>query len=302
MNNIYKLQPLTYSNYLELASFIDNHNYIEKFWSPIAMLEYKSYGLEFYFHILEDEKAIIFYGKGTSNRKWKISTSFYTQDFSLDLINKIISEDLQVLNNNLDREYKQISKSMIIDWKLDKNSIYEMPYVSNYVYKTEAFKTFAGKKLQKKRNHLNYFLLNNQNVVVKNIKELTSEQILAFCIKHMTNYSQKYNESEIESYKHIVNDDMKNNTNFVGVAIYIENQLEALTLCYLRKDICEVIIEKANKEIRGLYQFLIRENLLFNNINQEYMDRQDDYDLDYLTKSKMSYYPIITERRYSSKK
>lgn len=300
MNDIYKLQPLTHNNYLELTTFIDDHNYVEKFWSPIAMLEYKSYGLEFYFHILEDESAIIFYAKGTKNNKWKISTSFYIKNFSLNKINQVISEDLQILNNDLTREYKQISSSMITDWQLDKNNIYEMPYISNYIYKLDVFKTFAGKKLQKKRNHLNYFLLNNSNIVVKNIKELNNQEILDFCMKHMINYSQQYNESEINSYQHIINVDMKKNSNFVGIAIYINNQLEALTLCYLRKNICEVIIEKANKNIRGIYQYLIKENLIFNNINQEYMDRQDDYGLDYLTKSKMSYYPIITEHRYSS--
>ncbi len=61
----------------------------------------------------------------------------------------------------------------------------------------------------------------------------------------------------------------------------------------------DIIIEKAEKTIRGLYQFLIKTNLVFHNINTEYVERGDDGGIELLNKSKISYYPIIISERFA---
>ncbi|MDE7221789.1 MAG: hypothetical protein K2N40_00760, partial [Ureaplasma sp.] len=88
---------------------------------------------------------------------------------------------------------------------------------------------------------------------------------------------------------------------YVGLVILINKEIVGVTISYLRKDICEIVLEKAEHEIPGLYQFLIQQNLIVNNINQKYVDRQDDAFIEGLRKSKLSYYPILCISRFSSK-
>lgn len=300
MFNKYNLQELNWNNYLELIKFIDEHDFIEEFWSPIAIMSWKFYGFDFYFHILNDESAIIFYIKNVNSNIFSISSSFYNKNFKYQEKINFIQEDLFKLNKNREISFDQISINMINDWNLD-NNFHEINYVSNYIYNLETLKTFAGKKLQKKRNHLNYFLNNNKDISIKKIQDVNSNDILEYCNFHIKTYSEQFNKNELDVYNQFINCEMKKSNNFVGIVIYQNNKIIALTLCYLRKNICEVIIEKANKEIRGLYQFLISENLKLNNINQQYMDRQDDANSEQLAKSKMQYNPIYTIKRYSSK-
>ena len=117
----------------------------------------------------------------------------------------------------------------------------------------------------------------------------------------MLSTNQSINERELNVYKQFINYEMDKSNKYVGIGIYLNNTLSAITLCYLRKEICEVIIERADKNIRGLYQYLISSNIKFNNINQKYMDRQDDNGNSLLAQSKNSYHPIDKIRRYYSK-
>ena len=53
----------------------------------------------------------------------------------------------------------------------------------------------------------------------------------------------------------------------------------------------EVLFEKADKEYRGLYQYLIVNNIKLNNVKSEIMDREDDNNVEAIRMSKESYRP-----------
>ena len=82
--------------------------------------------------------------------------------------------------------------------------------------------------------------------------------------------------------------------------VYIDGQLEAFTIGSLnvRENMAVIHIEKANPEIRGLYQF-INQQFLINEFPQaELVNREDDVGMEGLRKAKMSYYPIGFARKY----
>lgn len=296
------LIDLNLENYIELTKYIDNHEYEDKFTSPIALFGWTYYGYKFKFKICEINQVILIYIKH-KNKQWSLCSSFYNlKNFNLNKIYRLVENDLSKLNDDSNIVYDNITEQMINDWQIDPNKLIQLNYYSNYIYLTETFKTFAGRKLQKKRNHLNNFVKQNYNYELINLNDFKDKQILLEYIEnHNKRYQNSDNFSEMQFYKDLILKEIDKTKNYIGLVILINKKIVGVTICYLRKDICEIVLEKAEHEITGLYQFLIQQNLIVNNINKKYIDRQDDAFIEGLRKSKLSYYPIITISRFSSK-
>ena len=83
--------------------------------------------------------------------------------------------------------------------------------------------------------------------------------------------------------------------------VFIDGQLEAFTIgSYNELEKMAVVhIEKANPEIKGLYQF-INQRFLTEAFPEDMIlvNREDDVGMEGLRKAKMSYYPIDFARKY----
>lgn len=303
MIEIYPLQKLDWSNYLDIVEYLDQNEFVQEFWSPIAITSWIFYGFDFYFHALDDVVLFYIHSPYNDNNSYLLSTCFYKQDFQLSNFENIILQDLKQLNNKeiLKINYDQISWSMIHDWKLDVNNFEKYNYVCNYIYLLDNLKNFAGKNLQKKRNNLHHFLNTNSEIKVVPIQVINKDEILEFCKANMLETNGEIDTNELNVYRQFIKYEMNKTSRYIGIAVYIADILVGITLCYLRKNICEVIIERAKKSIRGLYQYLISENLKYHQVQQKYMDRQDDNAQPMLAKSKDSYHPIYKIKKYYSK-
>ena len=82
--------------------------------------------------------------------------------------------------------------------------------------------------------------------------------------------------------------------------VYIDGHLEAFTIgSYNPLEKMAVIhIEKANPEIRGLYQFINQQFLIEEFPDAVLINREDDLGLEGLRKAKLSYNPIDYARKY----
>ena len=82
--------------------------------------------------------------------------------------------------------------------------------------------------------------------------------------------------------------------------VYIDGHLEAFTIgSYNPLERMAVIhIEKANPEIRGLYQFINQQFLIEEFPEAVLINREDDLGLEGLRKAKLSYNPIDYARKY----
>lgn len=302
------MNTLDWNNYLEIANLINDHEYVEKWMTPTSLVTYKYYGIDIKFLITDNREIVFFINYKNSNNqtiinnKWHASQVFYFDNSDINELKKIITNGYNELNNchcNFDSiTFANISPEMIDFFNLEKNNFHLMEYVSNYIYETINLKTFAGKKMQKKRNHLNAFINNNYNYKIVDIKEVNQSTISTYLINHMNNFSDEYRDYELDIYKIFIEKEMYKSQKYKGIVIFIDNEIVGLTLGYEFKNTYEIIIEKANKNIRGLYQFVIKSNLNFFDINTLYIDRQDDAGLENLAISKHSYYPKYEIRRY----
>jgi len=175
-----------------------------------------------------------------------------------------------------------------------KTEIKELNFTANYIYETEALITFSGKKLQKKRNFLNYYLKN----YLVNTKSYLIQEIPT---TEIWNYLQKKinTPEEFKSYEDLLFSIYDNEKDaFTGLVLKYNDVIIAVTIGYSHNDIYELFIERADSEYRGVFVYLISENLKKNKIENKYIDRQDDLNLPNLIKSKMSYFPLLTVRRF----
>lgn len=203
---------------------------------------------------------------------------------------------------------------------LDNYEVTEEEDLKDYLYEGEKLRTLAGKKLSKKRNHINKFKqmyegrweyrkLNKDDKLIM-LAMLTSWKLR----KDETGEGEGINENE-ESFDAMesldaeilgVHDILNNDSVFDNVrvgGIFIDGELKAFSIGNYnpREKMAIIDIEKADPEIQGLYQMINQQFLINEFPEAELVNREDDVGLPGLRKAKLSYYPSGYERKYMLK-
>lgn len=169
----------------------------------------------------------------------------------------------------------------------------------DYVYVSEAHRTLSGKKMQKRRNHYNAFLKEYENrFVYKDLKEISTDEILTYLdlwnLHHEPSRSLK---SEKKGIHFLLQHQDK--LQLMGGGIYIDGQLKAFLIASpLSQNTLEIHVEKADKEIRGLYIAMLKHFLMHQDEKFTYINREDDMGLEYLRIAKTNMKPAFKIRKY----
>lgn len=160
----------------------------------------------------------------------------------------------------------------------------------DYIYELEKFKTFSGKKLQKKRNHLNAF----DRLYDWQFVEITKDNVglvKEFLDTWHTDDTDDFFEDEIIA-NHRALDNIEKLDVFSGCMI-IDGKVQGFTIGSAQgNDTLQINIEKANDSYRGIYQALLRELVLKYGKGFTFVNREEDMGLESLRKSKLAYHPI----------
>lgn len=161
---------------------------------------------------------------------------------------------------------------------------------SAYFYPTDQLKYMAGKKMQKRRNFLNFFTKNysSKTKIIK-YKDLYYDDVIKFCTKHIKESNPDvFRNSELNSIKGFLK---SKSDNGYGSIMFYEGKIIGVTFGFITGDKYEIFLEKADKSFKGSYQYLLSNNLKLNNINTKIIDRQDSESDQGLIISKKSYKP-----------
>lgn len=184
----------------------------------------------------------------------------------------------------------------------EKYLVKEEEGAADYIYSAEALKTLAGKKLHKKKNHLNAFKRKYEGRY--EYRTLTCDYIQDVW-KFLDRWREKKGEDveehldfEVRGIHEILRNCCSLNIRMGG--IYVDGELEAFSIgSYNPLERMAVIhIEKANPDMRGLYQLINQQFLLEEFPGIELVNREDDLGLEGLRKAKMSYCPIEFAKKY----
>ena len=172
----------------------------------------------------------------------------------------------------------------------------------DYIYSSEDLINLSGKKYQPKRNHISYFMKNNNWTYERINKDNANE-----CYE----MSKLWLEGALEEYKEELEGELKiikrvfdnyDNLDFVGGLIRVDGKVVAYTMGEgASNDVFCVHIEKAFADIRGAYP-MINQQFVKNELSgYKYINREDDTGAENLRKAKLSYYPVILAEKYEAK-
>ncbi len=188
----------------------------------------------------------------------------------------------------------------------------------DYIYSGNDLRTLAGRKYSKKRNHINKFLSEYEGRwEYRSLRFEDHEDIERFLNGWMkqkrlqdqgTGTSeegeafdpQEELDGEYRGIKGIINEEAVYDYMKIG-GIYIDGELKAFSIGVMSEACSMAIIdvEKADGSIDGLYQMINKEFLLHEFPETELVNREDDVGIEGLRQSKLSYYPVDFEYKYT---
>lgn len=212
----------------------------------------------------------------------------------------------QYFNENLRRPLKiYLADEKAVEYlglPAEKYSVTELPDAKDYLYSAEKLKKLSGKKLHKKKNHLNSFLKEYEGrYEYRTLCCSDREDVWKFLEHWRIQKGQEVEDHldpEVEGIHEILNNCAVFNVRMGG--IYVDDELEAFSIgSYNAMEKMAIIhIEKANPDIRGLYQYINQQFLIYEFPEAEIVNREDDLGLPGLRRAKESYDPIGFARKF----
>ena len=179
----------------------------------------------------------------------------------------------------------------------------EQEDLKDYLYDGEALRTLAGKKLHKKKNNYNAFVKAYEGrIEYRKLCCSDREDVwkfLDFWRQQKGDDVEEHLDYEVRGIHDILKNCSEMAVEMGGV--YVDGRMEAFTIGSLNplENMAVIHIEKANPEMRGLYQYINREFLVHAFPDVAMVNREDDMGLEGLRRAKMSYNPIAFARKYS---
>lgn len=190
-------------------------------------------------------------------------------------------------------------KDLIEETFPDKFDFEENRNNMDYVYLSEKLAYLKGKKLHKKKNHINKFMKEYEGRW--SYEDLTEDNIREF-FSYQVNWCENNNDflgelcatsAALKNFKRL---------KLKGGIIRLDGKIIAITLGSLAyEDMFIVNIEKADSSINGSYQMINQQFVLHNCLDVKYVDREEDLGIEGLRKAKMSYYPDILAMNYTGR-
>lgn len=180
--------------------------------------------------------------------------------------------------------------------------VVEQEDLKDYLYDGEAMRTLAGKKLHKKKNHLNGFLKEYEGrYEYRRLCCSDRDEVWKFLDRWREQKGddvEDHLDYEVEGIHEILKNCSQLCVRMAGV--FIDGKLEGFTIGSYNafENMAVIHIEKANAQIRGLYQFINQQFLIHEFPDVTLVNREDDLGEEGLRKAKMSYYPVGFARKY----
>jgi hypothetical protein len=171
--------------------------------------------------------------------------------------------------------------------ELTNFSLTSIRYQFDYVYKREKLASMSGKKLHKKRNHLNYFE-NNFTFKMIDLTDDKLEETYEFLKSLILERSFNPNEELLATLR-VVN--QRNRLGLISKLLYADERLVGVIIAQNHFGTALIHIAKADVDTRGasvaLFSYFLRDNLT----ECDYVNFMEDMGIEGLRQMKESYYP-----------
>lgn len=290
------MKKIDYNNDIEeIRSYIDQYGYNEYNCNIVTLLMWKDV-YELYYEV--HDHFFVGYWLYHDRIRWMMplcNPMYFKEaiDFMMDYSKQhgfefVIEAAVKPFVNLLKEYYP---KNMFI-CRLEENA-------GDYIYDVSMHATLKGKKMQKRRNHYNAFMKEYEGrFEFKSYENSMKDEVLSFLNQWKETHDRKEDiEAEIKGIQGLL--DHYDDLHLLGGCIYIEGKIEAFTLASkLYVDTLQIHVEKANRNIRGLYVAILK-CFLNEHLDYRFINREDDLGLPELRKAKMDLHPLYRLVKYA---
>ena len=291
------MKKLTLENWQELQPYIALADYHEYNSNTVTMLMWTSM-YEVYFETYPDY-AIAYTCMPHREPVWLMP--YCTRDHRFEAVHSIRTysqkHGIAFEIHSMTKEFK----NWLVDTYPMEFLIWDCYDARDYVYDRRQQETLSGKKMQKRRNHFHAFLKQYEGrFVYRQLDESTREDVYAF-LRYWQSFKDVDDSISAEDTGiHLLLEHIKE-LPIEGGCIYIDGRLEAFNIASrLSKDMIQIHVEKANREIRGLYIAILK--LYLETLEEDivYVNREDDMGLPKLRKAKTDMQPVCKIQKFGS--
>lgn len=291
------MKKLTLENWQELHPYIALADYHEYNSNTVTMLMWTSM-YEVYFETYPDY-AIAYTCMPHREPVWLMP--YCTRDHRFEAVHAIRTysqkHGIAFEIHSMTKEFK----NWLVDTYPMEFLIWDCYDARDYVYDRRQQETLSGKKMQKRRNHFHAFLKQYEGrFVYRQLDESTREDVYAF-LRYWQSFKDVDDSISAEDIGiHLLLEHIKE-LPIEGGCIYIDGRLEAFNIASrLSKDMIQIHVEKANREIRGLYIAILK--LYLETLEEDivYVNREDDMGLPKLRKAKTDMQPVCKIQKFGS--
>lgn len=173
----------------------------------------------------------------------------------------------------------------------------------DYLYDARMLSTLSGKKMGKKRNHVNKFDSLYPNATI----EPLSADNAARAIEFMTTVDAEGDATpmaveERRMTRQLLNLICEGDTHLEGAILEVDGETAAFTIGDVKHDTLFVHVEKASRKFDGSYEKINKEfaRIMCEKYPEiEYINREDDSGDEGLRKAKQSYHPVEILKKYN---
>lgn len=253
-------------------------------WSPLFGYEFAEYN------------DTLFIRGRTPNGKW----AYYPPLGKLS-----VNESLEILKT---QNGEEVILYPVPEYSLEKfqmipgAEVEECPTLADYIYDIETLSSLRGKKMSKKRNHVNQFENNNPDWSYEPLTDVNKNEILQ-ALASMEKDAQQTEGARLErkltaGYVSLFSE---SNPGVHGGVLRVGGKPVALSVGDVRGDTLFVQIEKAPRDINGAHEMINRlfaADMLERYPDLKYVNREEDAGDPGLRYAKESYHPVFLLRKY----
>lgn len=229
--------------------------------------------------------------------------------FSMPIGKMSLKESIEVLQNycanrDIPLRFSAVPEYAISDFvDLGFDKIENLETWGDYLYDIESLATLRGKKMAKKRNHVNQFENAYPGWVYERLNCGNAEDALELMDLIDLDYAANGNAAIERKLSRTMLDYMKNGDEILmGGVLKVDNKPVAFTVGDIKGDTLYVHIEKANRHYSGSYEMINKcfaADIFESFPYLKFINREDDGGDEGLRNAKTSYHPVEILRKFN---
>ncbi|MCM1290912.1 MAG: phosphatidylglycerol lysyltransferase domain-containing protein [Prevotella sp.] len=238
-----------------------------------------------------------------------LENDFSRPAFSMPIGELPLEKSIKILREYCNEQHISLEFSAVpltyLDqfYKLNPTNVYEINDWADYLYDAEALASLKGKKLSKKRNHVNRFMADYHDHVLICMTPENAHMALTF----MDKFDLEGDDTpmaiiERRQTRKLIREFAKCKNDMTGAYLIVNGTIAAFTIGDIIRDTLFIHIEKGLRQYNGCYETI---NTLFARLitktypNIRYINREDDSGDPGLRKAKLSYHPLTMLRKFN---